>query len=391
MRKRIHPLNWHAPRVYNHAVNRRAGVAVLSLAAVAAATAYVHAQGANEPIWAYGFLARPAWDDKKAPPQNPPARTIRENEDRDEQLRPRRVDGSAASYTLVDIRDGHNVIDWFPGDHPSPMPDIIAHGPKKLGDTSRGCGSCHLPNGKGRPENAQPGGLPYAYIVRQLQDFRLGFRRSADWRKANTPTMVILAMSMSDEEIRQAAAYFSAVKWDTRWVRVVETEFVPKTRIQGQLFISVESGRTEPIAGRIIEVPADNVQAEELRNPHSGFVAYAPIGSIARGRELVTTGGSMVVGNQIVQGKTTACAGCHGKDLMGKDDVPPLANRSPSYLARQLYDFQQGTRNGAQAPLMRPVVAHLSEEDIVAITAYLASLGPGEAIVPVPVTNTARR
>jgi cytochrome c553 len=203
--------------------------------------------------------------------------------------------------------------------------------------------------------------------------------------------MVILAMSMSDEEIRQAAAYFSAVKWDTRWVRVVETEFVPKTRIQGQLFISMESERTEPIAGRIIEVPADNVQAEELRNPHSGFVAYAPIGSIARGRELVTTGGSMVVGNQIVQGKTTACAGCHGKDLMGKDDVPPLANRSPSYLARQLYDFQQGTRNGAQAPLMRPVVAHLSEEDIVAITAYLASLGPGEAIVPVPVTNTARR
>jgi len=391
MRKRIHPLNRHAPRVYNHAVNRRAGVVVLSLAAVAAATAYVHAQGANEPIWAYGFLARPAWDDKKAPPQNPPARTIRENEDRDEQLRPRRVDGSAASYTLVDIRDGHNVIDWFPGDHPSPMPDIIAHGPKKLGDTSRGCGSCHLPNGKGRPENAQPGGLPYAYIVRQLQDFRLGFRRSADWRKANTPTMVILAMSMSDEEIRQAAAYFSAVKWDTRWVRVVETEFVPKTRIQGQLFISMESERTEPIAGRIIEVPADNVQAEELRNPHSGFVAYAPIGSIARGRELVTTGGSMVVGNQIVQGKTTACAGCHGKDLMGKDDVPPLANRSPSYLARQLYDFQQGTRNGAQAPLMRPVVAHLSEEDIVAITAYLASLGPGEAIVPVPVTNTARR
>ena len=391
MRKRIHPLNRHAPRVYNHAVNRRAGVVVLSLAAVAAATAYVHAQGANEPIWAYGFLARPAWDDKKAPPQNPPARTIRENEDRDEQLRPRRVDGSAASYTLVDIRDGHNVIDWFPRDHPSPMPDIIAHGPKKLGDTSRGCGSCHLPNGKGRPENAQPGGLPYAYIVRQLQDFRLGFRRSADWRKANTPTMVILAMSMSDEEIRQAAAYFSAVKWDTRWVRVVETEFVPKTRIQGQLFISMESERTEPIAGRIIEVPADNVQAEELRNPHSGFVAYAPIGSIARGRELVTTGGSMVVGNQIVQGKTTACAGCHGKDLMGKDDVPPLANRSPSYLARQLYDFQQGTRNGAQAPLMRPVVAHLSEEDIVAITAYLASLGPGEAIVPVPVTNTARR
>ena len=377
--------------MYNHAVNRRVGVVVLGLAAAAAATAYVQAQGAKEPIWAYGFLTPPAWDDKAAPPQNPPTRDIRANEDRDEQLRPRRVDGSGASYTLVDIRDGHNVIDWFPGDHLSPMPDIIAHGPKKLGDVSRGCGSCHLPNGKGRPENAQPGGLPYAYIVRQLTDFRLGFRRSADWRKSNTPTMINLAMSMTDQEIRQAAAYFSQVKWDTRWVRVVETDVVPRTRIQGQLFISIENQRTEPIDGRIIEVPADNVQAEELRNPHSGFVAYAPIGSIARGRELVTTGGSMVIGNQVVQGKTTACAGCHGKDLMGKDDVPPLANRSPSYLARQLYDFQQGTRNGTQAPLMRPVVAHLTEEDIVAITAYLASLGPGESIIPSPVTNTALR
>ena len=383
--------------MYKGRVNRYAGVVIATLTAVTVTTGYVHAHGAKEPIWAYGFLTPPAWDDKGAPPQNPPTRSLRPNEDRDEQLRPRRVDGSSATYTLVDIRDGHNVIDWFPGDHPSPMPDIIAHGPKKLQGTARGCGSCHLPNGKGRPENAQPGGLPYAYIVRQLQDFRLGFRRSADWRKANTPTMTNLAMSMSDEEIREAAAYFSQVKWNTRWVRVVETEFVPKTRIQGQLFISTESERTEPIAGRIIEVPADNVQAEELRNPHSGFVAYAPIGSIARGRELVTTGGSMIIGDQIVQGKTTACAGCHGKDLMGKDDVPPLANRSPSYLARQLYDFQQGTRNGAQAPLMRQVVANLTHDDMVAITAYLASLGPGESVnpprllIPSPVTNTALR
>jgi cytochrome c553 len=277
------------------------------------------------------------------------------------------------------------------------MPDIIAHGPKKLGAFARGCGSCHLPNGKGRPENAQPGGLPYAYIVRQLQDFRLGFRRSADWRKQNTPTMINLAMSMSDEEIQQAAAYFSAVRWDTRWVRVVETELVPKTRIQGNLFIATASEPTEPIAGRVIEVPADQVQAELYRNPHSGWVAYAPIGSIARGRDLVTTGGSMTVGNQVVQGKTTACAGCHGKDLMGAADVPPLAGRSPSYLARQLYDFQQGTRSGSSAPLMRPVVTNLTEEDMVAITAYLASLGPGESIapprllLPSPVTNTARR
>lgn len=384
--------------MYNNPVNRRGRVVVLSLAVVAAATGYVQAHGAKEPIWAYGFLTYPKWSDKAPPPQNPPTRNLRPGEDPAEQLRPRRVDGSNATYTLVDVRDGHNVIDWFPGDHPSPMPDIIAHGPKKLGAISRGCGSCHLPNGKGRPENAPPGGLPYKYIVRQLEDFRLGFRRSADWRKQNTPTMINLAMSMTDEEVRDAAAYFAAVRYDTRWIRVVETDFVPTTRLQGNLFIATSTDRTEPIAGRIIEVPGDQVQVELLRNPRSGFVAYAPVGSIARGRELVTTGGSMVVGNEVVQGKTTACAGCHGKDLMGTDDVPPLAGRSPSYLARQLFDFQQGTRNGSFAPLMRPIVAHLTDEDIVAITAYLASLAPGDVVpapprllLPAPVTNTALR
>jgi cytochrome c553 len=381
--------------VYNHAVKRCAGALVFMFTALAI-TAFVHANGASakEPIWAYGFLTPPALDEKAPPPQNPPTHLLRPNEDPVEQLRSRRIEGSNATYTLVDVRDGHNVIDWFPGDHPSPMPDIIAHGPKSLGETARGCGSCHLPNGKGRPENAQPGGLPYEYIVRQLHDFRLGFRRSADWRKQNTPTMVNLAMAMTDEEIRTSAAYFSAVKWNTPWVRVVETNLVPKTRIQGNLFIAPKHELTEPIDGRIIEVPANQEQAELYRNPHSGWVAYAPVGSVARGRELVTTGGSMMVGNQIVQGKTTACAGCHGPNLMGMADVPPLAGRSPSYLARQLYDFQQGTRNGSSAPLMRPVVANLTEEDMVNITAYLASLGPGAPVgpsLPALVTSTARR
>jgi cytochrome c553 len=384
--------------VYNHAVKRCAGALVFILTALTIAT-FVHAQGAppKEPIWAYGFLTPPALGEKAPPPQNPPTRRLRPNEDADEQTRPRHIDGSSAAYSLLDVRDGHNVIDWFPGDHPSPMPDLIAHGPKSLGNASRGCGSCHLPHGKGRPENAQPGGLPYAYIVRQLQDFRLGFRRSADWRKQNTPTMVSLAMAMTDEEIHTAAAYFSAVKWNTRWVRVVETNLVPKTNIQGNLFTAPTHELTEPIDGRVIEVPADEEQAEVYRNPHSGFIAYVPVGSVARGRELVTTGGSIVIGNQTVQGKTTVCAGCHGPDLMGTADVPPLAGRSPSYLARQLYDFQQGTRNGAQAPFMRTVVTRLTEEDMVDITAYLASLGPGaqanpsRPLLPAPITNTARR
>jgi cytochrome c553 len=56
--------------------------------------------------------------------------------------------------------------------------------------------------------------------------------------------------------------------------------------------------------------------------------------------------------------------------------VPALAGRSPSYIVRQLWDMHQGTRRGTWSPLMKPVVERLTQDDMLAIAAYLASL-PG--------------
>lgn len=327
----------------------------------------------DEPLWAYGF-EQPAQPGEKAAPQAPPTRNLRPNQDAEEQTRVRRLDGSQAAYSLVDVRDGQNVIDWFPGDHP-PMPKVIAHGPAALGKTTRGCGSCHLPSGKGRPENAAPVGLPVEYFVRQINDFRSGVRRSADPRKPNTNTMIELAKAMTDEELRAAAEYFGSMPW-TPWIRVVETDVVPKTRIVGNLFLADDHDRTEPIGGRIIEVPQNLEQAETYRNPRSGFVAYVPVGSIKKGEDLVTTGGMRIVDDKIVQGKTTACGTCHGLDLMGVADVPPIAGRSPSYIVRQLFDMQRKTRNGASAQLMKLVIANLTSDDMLSIAAYVSSRLP---------------
>jgi cytochrome c553 len=330
----------------------------------------------HEPLWAYGFEKPPNPGDKAAP-QAPPNRNLRANQDAEEQTKARHIEGSSATYSLVDVRDGQNVIDWFPNEHPA-MPDVVKHGPASLGKATRGCASCHLPNGKGRPENAAPAALPETYFLRQIQDFRSGLRHTADPRKPNTNTMIDLAKAMSDEEIKAAAAYFGAMKW-TPWVRVVETDLVPKTRIAGNLFLAADHTRTEPIDGRIIEVPENEEQAETYRNPHSGFVAYVPPGSIEKGKDLVTTGGTKIIGDQIVPGRTTPCGLCHGPDLMGVADVPPIAGRSPSYIVRQLWDIQQGTRNGASAMLMKLIVANLTEQDMVAIASYVSSRVPPAA------------
>lgn len=330
------------------------------------------ASSGPEPLWAYGFSAPPLPSDKPRSQTPPPSsRALRTTESTDEQTRLRRADGSSAAYSEIDIRDGGNVADWFPGDHP-PMPNVLIHGPAQLGATSWGCAYCHLPTGKGRPENAPVVGQPVAYFLRQLEDFRNDARTSADPRKPNTPVMAGLAKAMTDDEMRVAAAYFASMKW-TPWTRVIETDLVPRTRIVGNLFIPMEKALTEPIDGRIIEVPEDEKQSESLRNPRSGFIAYVPVGSIKRGESLATTGGASIVDGKIVPGKKFACSNCHGPDLMGLVDVPGIAGRSPSYLVRQLYDFQQGTRKGRSSAFMLPVVANLTAEDMVAIAAYVTS------------------
>ncbi len=208
------------------------------------------------------------------------------------------------------------------------MPDIVAHGKKP---EVRACSLCHYPNGKGRAENAGVSGLNNAYFIQQMMDFRNGDRKSAEPRKANTNAMIAIAKGMTEDEIKQAAEYFGAIKWTTPWIKVVESKTAPKTRIQGGLFLALEGDEKEPLGQRIIEVPVNAEATEVLRDPHSGFIAYAPVGSIKKGEALA---------------KTKQCAVCHGADLKGIGPVPSIAGRSPSYLMRQMYDMQHGRAQG---------------------------------------------
>jgi cytochrome c553 len=269
--------------------------------------------------------------------------------------------GSKASYTRAEIGDIFVVPDWYPDAHP-PMPEIVAHGRKP---DVYSCGHCHLPNGQGRPENASVAGLSADYIVQQMADFKNGLRTGSDPKMLSVTNMVKLSKSASDEDVKAAAAYFSSIKLKP-WIRVVEVEQVPKTKPAGGMMVVVAGGGTEPIGERVIEV-SENLERTELRDPTSGFIAYVPKGSLAKGKDLVTTGGN---------GKTMQCAMCHGPALKGSGNVPSIAGRSPSQMARQIIDFQDGARNGSMAPMMKGVVSKLTIEDIVAITGYLASQTP---------------
>lgn len=268
------------------------------------------------------------------------------------------VPGSTKVMTITQVRDGFNVPDWHPDEH-APMPEVVEHGRKS---DVRACGWCHMPDGAGRPENAGLAGLPASYIIQQIDDFKSGARKSAQPKFG--PLMTVIAKAASDSEVQAAANYFSEEK-PRAWIRVVETGTVPKTMVAGML-VPVKGGGTEPIGQRIIEVP-ENPELTELRDGGSGFVAYVPTGSTKKGEELVTTGGG---------GKTIQCGVCHGSDLKGLGPVPGIAGRSPSYIFRQLYDIQHGTRKGQWTELMNAPTAKLTQEDMIAIAAYAASRTP---------------
>jgi len=300
----------------------------------------------DPPYWAYGF----------AGPGNPPPAAPAAP---DPSLK--HLPNSKLEFTRAQISNRFGPADWYPGDHPV-MPDVVAHGKKP---DVFACALCHYPNGKGRPENAGVADLPITYFIQTMNDFKSGSRRSSDTRKSNTNLMIAIAKGMTDEEIKQSAEYFASFKW-TPWMNVVETVMVPKTRVAGGMFLMLESNEKEPLGQRIIETPENGEATEVLRDDHSGFIVFAPIGSVKKGEALVNTG----------SGKTTQCSVCHGADLKGMGPVPGLAGRSPSYLVRQMYDMQQGVRKGVWSELMKPVVAKLNSDDMIAVAAYLASRKP---------------
>jgi cytochrome c553 len=265
---------------------------------------------------------------------------------------PKTLAGSDKSYTQAEIDNLKRPPDWFPDMHPA-MPPVVAQG-----TSSFACGSCHLPIGTGHDESAYLAGLPESYLAAQMADFKGGTRKGFG-------IMPDIARSLGDADIEAAARYFASLP-ARRWVRVVETDAVPKTYVNASnMRLPSPDGGSEPIGDRIVELP-ENTAAAIARDPRSGFIAYVPKGSIAEGHALVTTGG----------GKTTACVACHGPDLKGLGDVPAIAGRHSGYIVRQLYFFQNGERSDPDAAPMHDVAANLTAHDMLVVAAYLASLDP---------------
>jgi cytochrome c553 len=326
--------------------------AFLCLAATAAAICQAATPAAAAPPVATAASA-PAvdWAYPPVPPLPPLDDTVQ-----------RQVPGSERRYTQRQVEDDFNAPDWHPEDHPAPPP-VVAQGRRPA---VRACMKCHLTNGGGHPESSDLDGLSVAYIRLQMQAFRDGGRTGG-----RAATMIPIAREATEEELAEAGRYFAALPPVPKgWREVVEVDAVPQTRIGiGGMRYPLDGVGTEALGLRIIEVPQHPEQSE-LRDSRGGFISYVPRGSLARGKLLVETGGG-----------TVACASCHGAKLAGNDpalaalgEVPPITGRSPLYMFRQMNDFKTDHRKGATESPMRAVVAQLDVADMIAVSAYLATL-----------------
>ena len=260
------------------------------------------------------------------------------------------------SFTEYAIHYDYGPADWHLDDHP-PMPRSSRRDGRAT--SSAHAASATIQTVRGKPENAPVAGLPAAYILQQLQAFRNGTRRSADPRKANTNEMIQIARHLTEAEMKEVATYFSSIKWRP-WVRVVETDMVPKSKPgMNGLFLPQPGNEMEPLGKRILEVP-ENPDFTERRAP------------LAREcwRTCLLAASSAARKSRRRAAERLACTLCHGPELQGMGPVPMIVDRQASYISRQRIDYQAGTR---QSATMKPVVAKLNEDDIIALAAYLGS------------------
>lgn len=167
------------------------------------------------------------------------------------------------------------------------------------------CAGCHNADGNSLvPMFPKLAELDAGYITRQLKAFRAGERQDQ--------VMAPMAAALTDEDIRDIAAYYSAQK-------------------------------------RTLDLPA------------------APPEIVAKGEKLFRGGQGASV---------PACAGCHGArgDGMPQAGYPYLRGQHADYVAKQLRDFKSGARNTDAAKMMRITTARMTDEEIDAVAQYISGL-----------------
>jgi cytochrome c553 len=101
-------------------------------------------------------------------------------------------------------------------------------------------------------------------------------------------------------------------------------------------------------------------------------------------QQILAQGKSLVVSGDAAR-QIPACRSCHGPALAGMEPgIPGLLGLRPNYISAQLGAFRYGTRTAKAPDCMQTVAARLTEADVTAVAAWLASQPVPADLSPAP-------
>jgi len=117
-----------------------------------------------------------------------------------------------------------------------------------------------------------------------------------------------------------------------------------------------------------------NLSDDDMKNLAVYFAAQKPKSQPARDAALAKQGESIYRGGIQAKG-VAACASCHAPNGTGMPaQFPRVAGQHAEYTATQLTAFRAGQRANDPAQMMRMIAAKMSDQEIKAVSEYIAGL-----------------
>lgn len=116
-----------------------------------------------------------------------------------------------------------------------------------------------------------------------------------------------------------------------------------------------------------------SISAGDVRGLAAYFAGQKPAKGTTGDPKLAEKGKALYDDGNVDSG-VPACVGCHQPEGAGNERYPRLAGQHATYTAAQMSAFKAGTRTNDRAKVMRAVAERLTEQEIAALSEYLAGM-----------------
>lgn len=124
----------------------------------------------------------------------------------------------------------------------------------------------------------------------------------------------------------------------------------------------------------VMQAMAAPLSPQDMKNLGAYFESQKPKTRAAKDPQLVKLGQQIYRGGVAAKG-VAACASCHGPNGAGVPaQFPRVAAQYPEYTTAQLQAFRAGERVNDPGKIMRSIAERLSDNEIKAVSEYMAGL-----------------